>query len=68
VVDRSRVRKRRDQVRLEKHDIRAGPVRLKVPSTNAAGEVVLSSHLVSVVWLDLWTHRTFALESSLHAR
>ena len=67
LVDRGRVRKCRDQVRLKEHDVRAGPVRLKVPAPNTARKVVLGPHIVTIVWVDLWIHRIFALESSLRA-
>ena len=60
LIDRRGVRKGLGEVWFEKHDIGAGAIGLIVLAPNAVRKVARRSHLVSVGWLGLWTHRTFA--------
>jgi len=60
VIDGGRIRTGLDPVWLEEYDVRAGAIGLIVLAANALRRAVCRPHLVTIVWLDLWTHRTHA--------
>ena len=68
LIHRGRIRKHFCEIPVEKDNVRAGTVGLVMLPAHPLRKIVFGSHLVVIVWMDLWTHKLFVLGRSLLER